>query len=400
MLWLTNSTVRPRFGRLLHLAQALALKLGVADRQHLVDDQDLRLQVRGHRERQPHVHAARVALDRRVDEPLDPGELDDLVELRLDLAPAHAEDRAVEEDVLAARSARGESRCRPRAASRRARASTIRPSVGAVIRESIFSSVLLPAPLRPIRPTTSPRSISSDTSRSAHRSRGRLRARRSRWLRLTAGVACASRVTVHSAMRCSRSDSSVALCTGHRAGSSCRHDSTLMLAHPWRSSDDVGEAAARRAGSKRAGHDEQQMLAAIGIRRSHPGQSAVGKQHPAIRLEHPDERVDRVDRLHRRGHEVERIGDRADEQPERGSGTGSRGGRRGIARSAPTATARFRVAVVSASTTSRGIRKIWIGGTIPYTNSVSSTTTNATQKSISGRAHGRQGDDHPREVHL
>ena len=33
--------------------------------------------------------------------------------------------------------------------------------------------------------------------------------------------------------------------------------------------------------------------------------------------------------------------------------------------------------------TSRGIRKTWTGGTIPYTNSASSTTTNATQKSIS-----------------
>ena len=58
--------------------------------------------MRGDGEGEPQLHAARVALDRRVDEPLDLGELDDLVELALDLAPPHAEDRAVEEDVLAA----------------------------------------------------------------------------------------------------------------------------------------------------------------------------------------------------------------------------------------------------------------------------------------------------------
>jgi hypothetical protein len=40
-------------------------------------------------------------LDRSVDEPLDAGEGDDLVELGGDLAPPHAENRAVHEDVLA-----------------------------------------------------------------------------------------------------------------------------------------------------------------------------------------------------------------------------------------------------------------------------------------------------------
>ena len=41
-----------------HLAEALLLERGVADGEHFVDDQDLGLEVRGHRERQPHVHAA------------------------------------------------------------------------------------------------------------------------------------------------------------------------------------------------------------------------------------------------------------------------------------------------------------------------------------------------------
>ena len=43
------------------------------------------------------------------------------------------------------------------------------PAEGSVMRERIFSSVLLPAPLWPIRPTTSPWPISTETSRSAHR---------------------------------------------------------------------------------------------------------------------------------------------------------------------------------------------------------------------------------------
>ena len=72
-----------RLAEVLHPPEAALLELGVADREHLVDEQDLRLEVRGDGEREPHVHAARVALDRRVDELLDAGELDDLVELPL-----------------------------------------------------------------------------------------------------------------------------------------------------------------------------------------------------------------------------------------------------------------------------------------------------------------------------
>ena len=66
--------------RLLHPPDALALELGVTDGEDLVDDQHVRLQVRGHREGQAQVHAAGVALDRGVQEALDAGEVDDLVE--------------------------------------------------------------------------------------------------------------------------------------------------------------------------------------------------------------------------------------------------------------------------------------------------------------------------------
>ena len=130
----------------------------VADREHLVDDQDLGVEVRRDRERQPDVHPARVALHGRVDELLDPAELDDLVELRTDLARASCRGSRRSGRCSRGRSAPGGSRCRPRAGCRRGRGSTRSPRSAAVIRERIFSSVDLPAPLRPMKPTTSPSS--------------------------------------------------------------------------------------------------------------------------------------------------------------------------------------------------------------------------------------------------
>ena len=55
-----------------------------------------------HGEAEPHVHAGRVGLHRRVDELAQLGEVDDLVEALLDLALRQAEHDAVDEDVLAA----------------------------------------------------------------------------------------------------------------------------------------------------------------------------------------------------------------------------------------------------------------------------------------------------------
>ena len=53
---------------LVHLVEALLLEGGIADRQHLVHHQNLRLEMRGHREREPDVHSTRVPLDGGVDE--------------------------------------------------------------------------------------------------------------------------------------------------------------------------------------------------------------------------------------------------------------------------------------------------------------------------------------------
>ena len=86
-----------------HLPEALLLECNVADGQHLVDNQDLGLEVRGDREAEADFHPARVALHRRVEEAFDVGEGDDLVEAAVDLVLSHAEDRAGQEDVLAPR---------------------------------------------------------------------------------------------------------------------------------------------------------------------------------------------------------------------------------------------------------------------------------------------------------
>src|SRR6187431_1449751 len=85
----------------MHLTDRLFLKFGVANRQHFVHNQDLRLKMRRNRKSQAHIHAAAVALDWCVEKTLDLGESDDLVEFRFDLRPRHAEDRPVEENILA-----------------------------------------------------------------------------------------------------------------------------------------------------------------------------------------------------------------------------------------------------------------------------------------------------------
>ena len=72
----------------------------------LVHQQDLRLQVGGHGEGKADVHAGRVTLHRGVDELLDLGKGDGLVEptgfleLVVDIGFLHPQDRAVEVDVL------------------------------------------------------------------------------------------------------------------------------------------------------------------------------------------------------------------------------------------------------------------------------------------------------------
>ena len=64
----------------LHPLVALLAEALVADREHLVDQDDRLVEGRDHREAEPHLHAAGEVPERRVEEVADLGEVDDLVE--------------------------------------------------------------------------------------------------------------------------------------------------------------------------------------------------------------------------------------------------------------------------------------------------------------------------------
>ena len=247
--------------------------------------------------------------------------------LRSISALLHAEDRAVQEDVLAAGQLRGGSRCRPRAASRRGRGRPTRPSVGSVMRDRILSSVLLPAPLRPMMPTTSPCWTSNDTSFSAQsvvvrarapprRARRAAAPRRRVASRASAGIAAAAADPVALAEPLGADGDGSSDDVGERA-----LDAAEVESPPTTSDDDDGD-----------GRDE-----------GHPRPGAgPPSERPAEAFDHAGHRVQPVERAPPLGHERRRIGDRRREHPELHGRTARRSARRGTARSARTARARRR----------------------------------------------------------
>jgi hypothetical protein len=86
---------------LLDAFEALALERLVTDGEHLVDEEDVGVDVHRHREPEPDVHARRVVAHLHVDELLELRERHDLVEHTRDVALREAEDRCIHEDVLA-----------------------------------------------------------------------------------------------------------------------------------------------------------------------------------------------------------------------------------------------------------------------------------------------------------
>ena len=80
--------------------EALLLERGVSHRQHLVHHQDLGVGLDGEREGEPHLHPRGEILELVIDELLQLGEADDLVEETVQLAPAQSQDGAAQEDVL------------------------------------------------------------------------------------------------------------------------------------------------------------------------------------------------------------------------------------------------------------------------------------------------------------
>src|SRR5690606_316527 len=86
-----------------HFAKAFLLKLCIPYRQHFIDNEDFRFEVRCHREGQPHFHTAAVVFDRSVEKFFDAAEINDGIELLPDLCTAHPEDGTIEVNILAAR---------------------------------------------------------------------------------------------------------------------------------------------------------------------------------------------------------------------------------------------------------------------------------------------------------
>ncbi len=80
--------------------EALLLEGGVADGQHLVDQQDLGVDLDRHREGQAHVHPRGVVLELEVLKLLEFGELDHALVARPRLARREAEHDAVQRDVV------------------------------------------------------------------------------------------------------------------------------------------------------------------------------------------------------------------------------------------------------------------------------------------------------------
>ena len=101
MSCVTKTIVLPSALSALELLVALLLEGGVADGEHLVDEQDVGVDLDRDREAEPHAHARRVVLELEVDELLELGEGDDLVEALARLLAREAEHGRVDQDVLA-----------------------------------------------------------------------------------------------------------------------------------------------------------------------------------------------------------------------------------------------------------------------------------------------------------
>ena len=83
MSWVTRTIGAPGAAHLVEDVRALLLEGGVADREHLVDQQDVGVGLDHHREGEPDQHPRGVVLQLQVDELLELGELDHRVEAAL-----------------------------------------------------------------------------------------------------------------------------------------------------------------------------------------------------------------------------------------------------------------------------------------------------------------------------
>ena len=81
----------------------LCLEKDVPDRQCLIDNQNLRIDIDRHSKSQPHKHTAGVRLDRLVHKVADIGKVQNILQSRIDLFLGKADHRPLQIDVLHAR---------------------------------------------------------------------------------------------------------------------------------------------------------------------------------------------------------------------------------------------------------------------------------------------------------
>ena len=87
---------------LAHLTKTFALECRVADGEHFIDHEDFRIKVRGNGERQTYIHPAAVPFHGGVEKSCDLGEFHNLVEPSQDFLTTHAENSAIEKNILTA----------------------------------------------------------------------------------------------------------------------------------------------------------------------------------------------------------------------------------------------------------------------------------------------------------
>jgi hypothetical protein len=90
----------PFFADAVEDVEALLLERGVADREDLVDEEHVGVDLDHHAEREPDLHARAVVLELEVGELLELGEGDDVVDAPARLTRREAEHDAVEDDVV------------------------------------------------------------------------------------------------------------------------------------------------------------------------------------------------------------------------------------------------------------------------------------------------------------
>jgi hypothetical protein len=151
----------------LELRELLEAPVGeglVADRQHFVHQEHVRVAVRRHGEAETDRHARRVRLDRRVQEILDAGETRDRREPRRHFLLRQSEEQARHLPTFSRPEISGWN---PAPSSRSAASlpsTQTRPDVGRTIPARSFKSVDFPDPFGPITPTVSPASTPKETS--------------------------------------------------------------------------------------------------------------------------------------------------------------------------------------------------------------------------------------------